>query len=373
MRNEIFRKNLSLLVVLVFLLTTAGPAVFAATGSIEFKNTPAYTAGQTNASGLKPLQLEITVPQGTTTPQALELEITGAAVAVNKFFLTDDQNTTKSAAKSKLDLDIPTKSALTWTATAYLGITSDSALSAHDSIIIIAKDKNSGMNKSITINVPGRGGGGGGGGGGGHPATPTKPTEKPKAPTKPDAGTSSQFYDVKPTDWFYADVEFVVKRGLFQGVSATSFAPHTPMSRGMIVTALGRLAEVNASAGTSSSFGDVAAGQYYTAYVEWAKANGIVTGVGANSFAPDRDVSRQDFALILVRYADFAKKPLHTTRQPITFTDETQIAGYAKSAVQRLYGSAIVNGMGGNVFAPDKSATRAEVAAMLHRFVEATK
>ncbi|MDR2089545.1 MAG: S-layer homology domain-containing protein, partial [Clostridiales Family XIII bacterium] len=103
------------------------------------------------------------------------------------------------------------------------------------------------------------------------------------------------------------------------------------------------------------------------------KANGIVNGVGGNSFAPDRNVSRQDFAVILVRYSEFAKTKLPSTRQPVTFADETQIAGYAKNAVRTLYAGAIINGVGQNTFSPAASATRAEVAAMLHRFVEATK
>jgi hypothetical protein len=145
------------------------------------------------------------------------------------------------------------------------------------------------------------------------------------------------------------------------------------MSRGMIVTALGRLNGVDTKSYTSGSFGDVAAGQYYTAYVEWAKANGIVNGVGENSFAPDMEVSRQDFAVILVRYAEFAKKPIGQARQPVTFNDQSQIAGYAKNAVRTLYAGGIINGMDNNAFAPTKSATRAEVAAMLHRFVNAIK
>jgi hypothetical protein len=378
MRNLTFRRRLSLLVAFVFLLTTAGPSVFAASKSVAFKSTPSYTAGQNNKIGLTQLSLQIVVPQGTTTPQALKLKITGKSS--DKFFLTADQNTTKSAAKSTLDLNVATQSAVTWSAIAYLGIADGKTLQANDSIKIEATDTNNDKaTASVAINVsgggnPGHNPGGSGGPGGGNPAKPVQPTEKPKTPTTPDTkpGTGT-FYDVKSTDWFRDDVEYVVKNGLFNGVSATSFAPHTSMSRGMIVTALGRLAGADMSAYTSSSFGDIAAGQYYSAYVEWAKANGIVNGVGGNSFAPDREVSRQDFAVILVRYAEFAKKSLRTARQPITFADEAQIAGYAKNAVRVLSGSDIVNGMGKNTFGPGRSATRAEVAAMLHRFAEATK
>ncbi|MDR2132930.1 MAG: S-layer homology domain-containing protein, partial [Clostridiales Family XIII bacterium] len=122
----------------------------------------------------------------------------------------------------------------------------------------------------------------------------------------------------------------------------------------------------------NSSFSDVSAGQYYTAYVEWAKANGIVNGVGDNLFAPNSNVSRQDFAVLLLRYADFAQKQFPTTRQFSRFADDTEIAGYARNAIQTLYNGGIINGIGGNAINPRGNATRAEVAAMLHRFIDAS-
>ncbi|MDR2132027.1 MAG: S-layer homology domain-containing protein [Clostridiales Family XIII bacterium] len=381
MKKTTFRRNLALLIALVFLMTTAVPSAFAAISKITFgAPVPSFVDKQTNNIGLKPLHLDVEVPQGTTTTQAIDLSITGSAVS--KFFLTKDpKDLNPKEPKRSVVLDVPTKSSLTWRAeTVYLGIVSGSALKANEQITINARDGNVKdsqiFSKLITVATGGSSSGGTGSGGGVTPPKKPDATTKPADKPKPGTGTSggaSAFHDIKPSDWFYADVEFVVKNGLFNGVSATSFAPNTPMSRGMIVTALGRLNGVDTKSYAAGSFKDVAAGQYYTAYVEWAKANGIVNGVGENSFAPDRDVSRQDFAVILVRYAEFVKKPIHSTRQPITFGDQSQIAGYAKNAIRTLYAGGIINGMDNNAFAPAKSATRAEVAAMLHRFAEAIK
>jgi hypothetical protein len=224
--------------------------------------------------------------------------------------------------------------------------------------------------------------GGGGGGGGGAPVAqnedePNK-DEQPQgddrsAATSAGGASSNTFSDVKTADWFYADVEYAVATGLFNGTSANAFSPNEPMTRGMIVTVLGRLYDADTSAYTAGGFDDVAAGQYYTAYAEWAKENGIVGGVGGNLFAPGNNISRQDFAVILMRYADFAGKQFPVTRQFVTFADDAEIADYAKNAVQTLYNGGIINGVGGDAINPKGSATRAEVAAMLHRFIDATE
>ncbi|MDR2355905.1 MAG: S-layer homology domain-containing protein, partial [Clostridiales Family XIII bacterium] len=185
------------------------------------------------------------------------------------------------------------------------------------------------------------------------------------------AAWENPFSDVKESDWFYGDVEYAHTNGLFAGTSATSFSPNALMTRGMLVTVLGRLHGVDQSAYATSGFGDVAAGRYYTAYVEWAKENGIVMGTGS-SFAPDAEITRQDLAAIVTRYIDFADKHFPVTLQYTIFADETAIADYAKNAVQTLSGGGILTGKPGNSFDPRGSATRAEVAAVLHRFIEKT-
>ncbi|MDR2133433.1 MAG: S-layer homology domain-containing protein [Clostridiales Family XIII bacterium] len=207
------------------------------------------------------------------------------------------------------------------------------------------------------------------GSGGGSPSTAetvAKPDEDEK--TEPSPAWLNPFTDVKQSDWFYGDVEYVSVNGLFNGTSATAFSPTTPMTRGMLTTVLARLNGTDLSAYTASGFDDVADGKYYTAAVAWAAANGIVSGVGSDEFAPDRAVTRQEMAAMIVRYAEFAKKQFPTTRQFVIFADDDRIADWAKNAVQTLYCGGIVSGKPGNIFDPQGNATRAEVAAILHRF-----
>ena len=178
------------------------------------------------------------------------------------------------------------------------------------------------------------------------------------------------FTDISKSDWFYGDVEFAVKNGLFNGTTTTTFSPDMSMTRGMLVTALGRLHGVGTGKYAASSFEDVAAGKFYTPYVEWAKETGIVNGVGNNRFAPDNAISRQDLAVIVVRYAEYAGKQFPAAQQDVTFTDAAAIRDSAKSAVQTLYSNGIFQGDNNNRFNPQDSTTRAQVSAILHRFVE---
>jgi hypothetical protein len=143
------------------------------------------------------------------------------------------------------------------------------------------------------------------------------------------------------------------------------------MTRGMLVTVLGRLHKANVSSYTSGgAFADVLASQYYAPYVEWARANHLAVGVGQNLFLPDQEISRQDMAVILKRYADFTGKRLAETRLIATFADETDIADYAKPSVALLYRAGILGGVGDNQINPRGSVTRAEAAALLRRFIE---
>ncbi|MDR1245490.1 MAG: S-layer homology domain-containing protein, partial [Clostridiales Family XIII bacterium] len=157
------------------------------------------------------------------------------------------------------------------------------------------------------------------------------------------------------------------------GTSATSFSPQTPMTRGMIITVLGRLAGADEDASASGGFSDIETGAYYTTYVAWAAANGLVSGTGAGDFAPNADVTRQDLATLIARYAEFAGLGVPPLYAAGSFDDDAQTADYAKDALQTLTAGGILNGKPGNIFDPRGSATRAEVAAILHRFIEATK
>ena len=175
------------------------------------------------------------------------------------------------------------------------------------------------------------------------------------------------FGDVRESDWFYHNVEYSYVNSLFSGTSATTFAPNTPMTRGMLVTVLGSMSGADVS-GYVSSFDDVSDSSYYAGYTEWAREKGIVSGVGGNSFAPDTIITRQDMAVMLARYAAEMGLEAPAVNTGAAFADAGSIAAYAKDAAAAMQRAGIISGKPGGVFDPKAGATRAEVSAMLHRF-----
>jgi hypothetical protein len=169
--------------------------------------------------------------------------------------------------------------------------------------------------------------------------------------------------------WAYASIQFAVERGLFAGVSATEFAPQADMTRGMFVTVLARIAGADLSAYTASPFTDVANDTWYTAPVAWAAANRIVSGVGDNVFAPSLAITRQEMAVILANYIAFADISLNEGAA-VTFADAGDIASWAQAAVNQFAAAGLIAGVGDNLYAPLKTATRAEVATLLTQFVQ---
>jgi hypothetical protein len=181
----------------------------------------------------------------------------------------------------------------------------------------------------------------------------------------------NMFEDVIKTDWDYEDVMFVFGHGIMQGTGKEPlrFSPKAGTTRGMVVTVLYRMDGEPLAAELNNPFNDVAGGTWYTDAVKWAAANKIVNGTGGGSFAPDTPVSRQDLAVILYNYAEFAKLSLPTVRDYAGFKDDADTADYGKNAVRALYQAGIINGKPDGLFDPKDTATRAEVAAMLHRFI----
>ena len=142
------------------------------------------------------------------------------------------------------------------------------------------------------------------------------------------------------------------------------------MTRGMIVTVLGRLSGVNPDEYDEMSFSDITDNAYYARYVEWAARNGIVQGVGPGLFSADRDVTREQLAVILYNYLRYMGLSLaQSVNADEAFADEDEISNYAREAVAAMQRAGIINGKGGNRFDPKGTASRAEVAAMLERFV----
>lgn len=181
---------------------------------------------------------------------------------------------------------------------------------------------------------------------------------------------SLDFTDVRSSDWFYDDVNFVVEEGLFNGTSDTAFSPGTSMNRAMLVTVLYRMAEASDPAG-GSTFSDVEDGQWYTEAVIWAADNGIVSGYGSGLFGVNDPVTREQLAAILYRYAVKQLFDVSATKDLTVFDDCGSISSYAVSALGWANGVGLINGRTETTLAPLGTATRAEVAAIIHRFAEA--
>ena len=180
---------------------------------------------------------------------------------------------------------------------------------------------------------------------------------------------ANPFTDVSEKDWFYGDVMFVYENGLMLGTSKTLFSPHGTATRGMMATILWRMEGSPAPKG-KNSFTDVVAGKWYADAITWTAENGIFAGYGKDKFGPDDPVTREQLAAIFYRYADYKGYDLTVKGNLDKFKDADKITDYAKTAMQWAVGSGLVKGKSGNLLDPQGTATRAEIAAMLHRFIE---
>lgn len=197
-----------------------------------------------------------------------------------------------------------------------------------------------------------------------------KPTDKvvvtfEKITTDP-SGWANPFTDVATGAWYYDAVRYAYENKLFSGITSDKFGPNQNMTRAMLVTVLYR--HSGATETGTASFADVPADAYYTNAVAWAEKNKIVTGIDAKTFAPNNNITREQIAAILNRYAKFSGKSLPTGS--LNFSDAAQISAYAKADVATMQAAGIVNGRSNNVFAPKASATRAEVATMIMRYIQ---
>ena len=176
------------------------------------------------------------------------------------------------------------------------------------------------------------------------------------------------FTDVGRGDWFFDDVRYVYETGLMNGVSATRFAPYGSTTRGMIVTILYRM-EGQPAVSRDCPFTDVASGSYYERAITWAAANGIVTGHSSTIFAPDANITREQLAAILYRYAVYKGLDVSVGENTniLSYEDFASLSEYAIPAMQWACGAGILYGFGGSLL-PDAPANRLQAAAILHRF-----
>ena len=197
------------------------------------------------------------------------------------------------------------------------------------------------------------------------PVTPGTPV----TPASPAAPVGLPFADVSGSDWFYNDVRYVYEKGIMDGTGADRFSPNAPLTRAMIVTILYRMAGSPSVSG-SSDFTDVAAGKWFAKAVAWAAANGIVNGYGSGLFGPNDPVTREQLAAILYRYAVYGGMTAVTLEENLGgFADTAQLSAYAIQAMNWAVGQGLINGSGSNLV-PKAQATRAQVAAIIHRYLE---
>lgn len=183
------------------------------------------------------------------------------------------------------------------------------------------------------------------------------------------SGSGLPFADVPSGSWYYDDVAYVYDTGLMTGLTATTFGPNLSTTRGMIVTILWRM-ENEPAAKHGCPFADVRRGSYYEQAIAWASENGIVTGFDASTFAPDRAITREQLAAILFRFAAYRGMDAVTLRENLSsFQDQAAISAYAVSALNWAVGEGLMQGTGDKL-EPTGSATRAQVAAMLRRFIQ---
>lgn len=202
-------------------------------------------------------------------------------------------------------------------------------------------------------------------------STPTEEFYTVKVEVKGFGMPSMFFEDVKSYDWFYKDVEFVYYDRLMVGIDETHFGPDVPTTRGMIVTVLYRL-EGQPDVGTNCPFSDVKKGSYYEKAIIWAEKNGIVYGMGDGTYEPDTQITREQLAAILCRYAKF-KGVWNEDDCVMTggFSDLNKVSSWASEDISWAVGSGMLAGSqeaDGLYIMPQGNALRSHFAAMLHRF-----
>jgi len=182
------------------------------------------------------------------------------------------------------------------------------------------------------------------------------------------------FEDLDVNAWYHPDVDYVLENGLMRGVADAAFAPDENLTRAMFVTVLYRL-ENEPATNRSIPFVDLNMGAYYANAVVWAQQNGIVKGVSETEFAPEENITREQIAAIIHRYAKGKRYDVSVGENTniLSYDDFDSISEYAIAAMQYAVGSGLLTGRTASKLNPKNHATRAEIAASLHRFIETNK
>ncbi|HWQ50321.1 MAG TPA: S-layer homology domain-containing protein [Terriglobales bacterium] len=184
-----------------------------------------------------------------------------------------------------------------------------------------------------------------------------------------EAAWESVYEDVGSADWFYAAVRYASENSLFNGTSQTAFSPDAPMTRGMFATVLYRL-EGEPEVAAQNGYADLADGAWYANAALWAAEKGLVTGYGAGLFGADDNLTREQMATILCRYAGFKGVDLTKTPDLSAFTDATAVSLWAVEALRWATAEGLISGITPETLVPDSLATRAQTAAILMRYAQ---
>lgn len=183
--------------------------------------------------------------------------------------------------------------------------------------------------------------------------------------------TELNFTDVKETDWFFKGVEYVVDKGIMSGVSENEFAPSGKLTRAMLVQMLYNM-ESRPACDAENAFMDVPVGQWYTDAVIWANDAKIVSGMGEGLFAPNMEITREQMVAMLYNYAKYRGYDVTASADLSAFADTASVSAWAQPAMQWAVAEGYISGMGDSQLAPQGTATRAEIASVIMRFMEAT-
>lgn len=173
--------------------------------------------------------------------------------------------------------------------------------------------------------------------------------------------------------WAEKSIDQAVDLGLFSGTTSTTFSPDEEMTRAMFVEVLARYSGKNIEQYTTTQFRDVASDAWYAHAVAWAYKEGIVSGTSANQFSPDRAITREQMAALMVRFANYQQCVLPRIRSTKIFSDRKQTADYSLDAVYTLYRSGIMSGTSSSTFSPTGKATRAQCAVVFCRYNDTQK
>lgn len=226
----------------------------------------------------------------------------------------------------------------------------------------------------ITVTIDGGDNKGNGGSSGGSSFYPTFTPTKQNNEQSNTEEWKNPFTDVSENDWFMSDVEYAAKNNLMSGTGDTTFEPHALLNRAMLVTVLWR-AEGKPQINYIMPFDDVDENGYYAEAVRWAAGENIVNGISENEFAPDSNITREQIASIIYRYAKYKGYDLSAAENADTaaYSDINDVSEYAVTAIRYALGTGVINGKTEVAINPKDNATRAETAAILRRFIESHK